>query len=370
MNLLLSLTEQCNLRCTYCYYNETHVGRNAVMSDEILFASIRLTLERAIKLKHHDVGITFFGGEPLLRMDAIKRGVEFSKQLAIEYADRLPKDFKFNFAVNTNGTLITDAILDFFEAEDFQIFLSLDGPAEKHNLARVRIDGSGSFDGIAPHLPRLTKMNVLVLSVVTQKHVKGLASSVQWLIDQGFRKMTTLTDYNGEWTSELYQDLAYEYQELAGIWLKQKLKDPTFYIGTIQDKISLDVLQLRQRNQMCYIYKGAIGVATNGNVFPCSRFINSKPNAKYMLGNVLTDKEKVFNNAVSRDVSKFLKSDKPQCEGCAIRYRCDAHECGCTSFYTTGDIRGVSAEVCTHERILVDICNDAIIKYQSLGGLY
>ena len=79
MNLVLCLTEQCNLRCTYCYYKETQADRKTVMDDATLEQAIRIGLERTIFFKQQYLNITFFGGEPLLRRDAIYKGVEFAK---------------------------------------------------------------------------------------------------------------------------------------------------------------------------------------------------------------------------------------------------------------------------------------------------
>ena len=42
MNLVLSLTERCNLRCTYCYYKVSHEARSLVMSNDIMEAAIKI----------------------------------------------------------------------------------------------------------------------------------------------------------------------------------------------------------------------------------------------------------------------------------------------------------------------------------------
>ena len=70
-----------------------------------------------------------------------------------------------------------------------------------------------------------------------------------------------------------------------------------------------------------------------------------------------------------KEVQSFMDHDRKGCNGCAIRYRCLAHECGCTSFYTTGSLKRVSPEVCTHERILCAICDeyaDKLLRQESL----
>ena len=51
MNIELSITEQCNLRCSYCYYRETHGKRCAVMSDEVMEATVRLAVKKTIEFQ-------------------------------------------------------------------------------------------------------------------------------------------------------------------------------------------------------------------------------------------------------------------------------------------------------------------------------
>ena len=79
-----------------------------------------------------------------------------------------------------------------------------------------------------------------------------------------------------------------------------------------------------------------------------------------MMGNVSDGPEKIYSSAVAQDIRDFFNRDKDDCKGCAIRFRCHGHECACTSFYSTGSVHGVSPEVCTHERMLAAICDDAV----------
>ena len=123
MNLLLSLTEQCNLRCSYCYYKESQVERANVMSDEVLEASLRLAFDRTIELKHTLLNITFFGGEPLLQLPSIKKAVKWAKKMRQERSEELPEDFRIRFFINTNGTLATESILEYLKIEKIQPLL-------------------------------------------------------------------------------------------------------------------------------------------------------------------------------------------------------------------------------------------------------
>ena len=219
MNLVLSLTERCNLRCTYCYYKVSHEERSLVMSEDVMEAAIRLAFERTLGLGQRFLNITFFGGEPLLRMDSIYRGVEFAKAVVRErFGDKFvvgtcpdctpPDIFRLRFAVNTNGTLLNDSIIDYLNREDFRIFLSLDGPEQHHNICRRQVGGEGSFKLIEPHIPALLQLDTVVLSVVTRENMHTLSEAVRWVQAQGFRNMTTSVDFDGQWTGEEFDVLA------------------------------------------------------------------------------------------------------------------------------------------------------------------
>lgn len=359
MNLVLCLTEQCNLRCSYCYYKETQSDRASVMDDDTMFAAIKLCFERTLFFGQNFLNITFFGGEPLLRKEAIFKGVDFAKSFLAKLKDKklVSKNFFMSFAINTNGTLFDKKMLDYCEKEKIRVYISVDGPAFQQDISRRTVNGAGSFDAMHKHLPRISKMSSVALCTVTREHVPHLFEGVKWIHEQGFRSMTTSVDFDGKWTEEDFEKLSLQYQKMALYWLECRKKGDDFFLGTIQDKIKLRLQNRRFRQYSCHVYTGAMGVATNGNIFPCTRFITSKDNAPYIQGNVFTS----FDEKACNEIRNFLDSDKKECEGCVLKHRCAAHECACTSFYTTGSIYGISAEVCTHERMLTEIC-DAIVE--------
>ncbi|MBR2088951.1 MAG: radical SAM protein [Fibrobacter sp.] len=357
MNLVLSLTERCNLRCSYCYYKVSHESRSLTMPNDIMEAAILLAFERTLSLGQNYLNITFFGGEPLLCMGLIHKGVEFAKALVRER-----ENFRLRFAVNTNATLLNDDIIAFLKRENFRVYVSLDGPENHHDICRKMVNGKGSFKLIEPHIPALRELDTVVFSVVTRENMHSLSESVRWIQAQGFKSMTTAVDFDGKWTGDEFDVLAREYTELAKFWMELKRNKVPFYLGTIQDKLKFRLIGARHRTTSCHVTQGIVACAANGNLFPCTRFITSKPDAPYVLGNVFDAPVKIFDGPVAREVRDFFNRDKEECEGCAIRFRCHAHECACTSFYSTGSIHGVSAEVCTHERMLAAICDSAVCK--------
>ncbi|NLB64677.1 MAG: radical SAM protein [Fibrobacter sp.] len=351
MNLVLNLTEQCNLRCSYCYYNESQAARFYSMTPDILERAIAFGFHYAMELGQQFLNITFFGGEPLLKKSLILQGIELAKQYK-------PENMRLQFAVNTNGTLLNAFWLDLFKRENFYIYLSLDGPAEIHNQQRYTLRHKGSFPLIEPYLKTLSQLNTTILRIITHKHIHGLSDSLKWMAQQGFNKISTAVDFNGQWTPENFAELHREYAQIADYWVALKKQNSPIYLGTIQDKIRLEAEGSSYKKITCSILQNIVAVSAQGGLFPCTRFVSSQPDALYQIGDVFTG----IDNSKTGEIQAFLNSDKASCQDCELKRRCVGNECGCITFSTTQTLSQVSPEVCTHERMLAAICDAAALQ--------
>ena len=147
--LTLQVTQQCNLRCGYCAYsgiyekNRTH--SNQVMDLKTALKAIDFFLARNVELS--DVVIGFYGGEPLLEFELIQK--------CVEYAKNLTEGRRLRFNMTTNGTLLTDSVIDFLVDNDFALSISLDGSKQEHDTNRKFANGNGSFDVIISNIERI-----------------------------------------------------------------------------------------------------------------------------------------------------------------------------------------------------------------------
>lgn len=146
--LILQVTQNCNLRCKYCVYSGSYVNRTHTkkrMSFEIAKQAVDFYFAHNT---NKDAGvISFYGGEPLLEMELIKKIVVYSEKL---YEG---KELRFN--MTSNATLLTDEIADFLYEHNFNLTISLDGPEEVHNQSRVFADSkTGTFQCIIKNLEK------------------------------------------------------------------------------------------------------------------------------------------------------------------------------------------------------------------------
>jgi uncharacterized protein len=143
--LTLQVTQNCNLRCSYCaysdmYFNRTHAPLN--MKFETAAKAIDYVMCNSIDTTKLDIG--FYGGEPLLEMELIEK--------CIKYASEKCKGKELSFTITTNGTLLTPEIYEYLIDNEVSIMVSLDGPKSNHDASRVFPDGEGSFDIIICNL--------------------------------------------------------------------------------------------------------------------------------------------------------------------------------------------------------------------------
>ena len=152
-NLILVVTEKCNLRCEYCVYSDKYPKEvnfsEDVMSFEVAKNAIdllnELYIQRVKKGMVKRPCITFYGGEPLLNFNLIKEATKYAKEIIPEAM----------FYITTNGTILTNEMIEFLVNENFFITFSLDGNKENHNRNRKTISGQPTFEIIMSNIKKL-----------------------------------------------------------------------------------------------------------------------------------------------------------------------------------------------------------------------
>lgn len=147
--LILDLTNRCNLRCKYCVYSGKYkysrIHSDKAMTRECAMKAVDFFMDHTGP--RVNPAVTFYGGETLLEFELIKD--------VIEYVKSKPKGKKYTYALTTNGTLINQRMIEFFVENHVSLFVSLDGPKDIHDRNRVGQNNSGSFDSIMKNLQRI-----------------------------------------------------------------------------------------------------------------------------------------------------------------------------------------------------------------------
>ena len=138
--IVIELTEVCNLRCGYCIYNDHHPNHRGFSNKSMTFDIAKKSIDYLLKnFKRNEFALTFYGGEPLANFSLMHQ--------CIEYVRHHYKSIKLSYGFTTNLTLLTKEMVDYFKTiENMDIVCSLDGPKELHDRYRRYINGNGTFE--------------------------------------------------------------------------------------------------------------------------------------------------------------------------------------------------------------------------------
>ncbi|MDU5210704.1 MAG: radical SAM protein [Clostridium sp.] len=339
--LILIVTEECNLRCKYCVYSGNYdnnrIHKNNYMDDIIAKKAIHKYLNECKQFRKSNLFfkpiIGFFGGEPLLNFNVIKEAVRFSKDIYKE---------KILYTMTTNAMLLTEEKLDFLVKNNFLLVISLNGDRYENDRLRVDIKNSGSFDRVISNMKRLYekypqyyKENVSIAATFdngtdmiklreffnTNELVKEKLTVLSKVIDQH----TSWYDRYSIEENKKYEKEIVELKEIffksikanepVELFLKKLLALP--YFNILNRSINQELSEYKPKIQP---YSGAcipgskLAVDYNGKLHLCEKI-----NSKIPIGDV---DGWIDYNKISALINRFNSYMSNYCEKCPIQRLC------------------------------------------------
>lgn len=269
LNLLIVPTNQCNLRCKYCYHSTYGYDK-----DKLSLKQVEDILEKASD-SFNKVNIFWHGGEPLVM------GIDFYKKiLDIQSKISAKKQCSFSNKLQTNGTLVNEEWIDFFIKNNFGIGVSFDGP----NNDDFRQQGDLVLSNIK--LMKSKGLSIGVISVITQKSLDDLIKLYNWFnsnkISCKFNPMFICGSAKDDYA--LDKDV---YAEKMLALFKYWMHDKNCNIRISQFDELFFYFTKQKYNHVCchssclYHY---LGITPNGDIYPCARAWTKD----YVLGNIST----------------------------------------------------------------------------------
>jgi uncharacterized protein len=353
-SLVMNLTNQCNLSCTYCYeFGEDKVatpeGKPKFMDIETAKASVDFLLSQSANRK--SVHITFFGGETLMNFPLLKSVVAYANQQAAAQGRSI------DFSLTTNATLLTPAIIEFLSTNHIGVTVSMDGPPDLQDKLRVFANGRGSYDIIEPrvralianHRTRPITARVTLTAGVTDvlriyrhlKHDLGFH-------EIGFAPVTTSPDRLYSINERGMDGVLEQFHVLADEWLEFALRGEMHGFSNVSDTIA-ELIQGVNKSHPCGAALGLIGVGPSGDLAPCHRFVDSDTHS---MGHISTgiDREKQ-----SDFLTRGHINSKYDCHTCWARPLC-AGGCHHEAFVRYGDTGHANLHYCDWIRDWTDTC--------------
>ncbi len=342
MNFTLSLTHDCNLDCVYCYAG----GKSKrVMSWDVA----RRGVDFAFSFGAKEAQLGFFGGEPLLEWDLLRRATGYAEDVAVKNGVTLKK------TVTTNATLLSAERLAWLKGHDFYLALSIDGDKAMHDLTRPLRGGESSFDqcmrGLDLALPVFPDLEVIV--VPDPANVRHLAESVRFLCEEKcVRRVGINPNFYTDWPDETLNLWACEFEAIGDFYLERYRAGKPVWINFIDGKIITRLKGGYEHCDKCGFGEREVAVAPSGNLYPCERLVGEDDDTAVRIGDVFAG----FDEGKRQALLQRRGNVNAECVACALKKRC-MNWCGCINYATTGAIDTIDGVVCFHERLAIRVAD-------------
>jgi len=318
----LTITQDCNLACTYCY--EGYKSKKKMSID----TGIKI-IERFLNSSNNDyaeVEIDLFGGEPFLNFPLIKE--------LCEYVWSRSWEKPYLFFATTNGTLVHGEIQEwvFKNKNRFFLGLSLDGTPGMHDINR-----SKSFSKIDVSFFQTTWPNPSVKMTISKESLPSLAEGVIYLHSLGFLIHSNFA-YGIDWADTTnIQVLSRELNKLINFYLDNPGVEPC------------SLLDMKIQYQG-YTEKKYCGVGVEMDVFdvdgikyPCHGFLPIS---------VGSEKSKA---SLAIDFSVIENLIDPKCKGCMLYNICPT--CYGSNYSESGDPAIRNQQICNLTKVRALACS-------------
>ena len=329
-HLVLTLTESCNNRCSYCIHESdkpwVRTHSSVSMSKQSALNALRYFAERCHETAHPVV--SFYGGEPLLEFELIR-------SLVLEAKSHTDWP-SLQFTISTNGTLLNDEIIDFVLEHEIRLQVSLDGPEPIHDRHRTLADGRPTHQQLEQTITTIiardtsfhSKMSYIAtlappfdLKAISE-HFKNFPPYKAAGIDAHPKVVLNVVDLEGITLPDLFdmRDCSRAIYDARKEYVTSCTSDSREQIGPIlTSQFEPDLIKFyhRSTSQLSPVYHATgtcapgirkLHVAVDGTYQPCERVGQSIP-----IGHVNSG---VDLNLMEEAVSTLYRAVSEQCQGC------------------------------------------------------
>lgn len=318
----LHISHDCNLACTYCYADTGSFGKpRGLMRAEVVTKAIDYVFAHAPK--EGEISIGFFGGEPLMNIDGIRKAVAHAKARAAAAG------LGVSFSMTSNATLLTDDIMQMLRDEKFSLIFSLDGPPGVHDQMRKARGGRGTHARVLQRIQAYRERyggSFTVRGTFTAATPR-FSEQVVYLNEQGFTDISVepaqldASNPAAITTAKQIDEIKEEYERLADIFLAWFDQGRFLHFFHFEKGLRA-LLKPHPMYTECGAGAGFIAITPEGKIFPCFEAVVEDENC-------IGDIESGFD-AVKRSVFQAMHVElKETCRSCWVKHACGG---GCHAF--------------------------------------
>jgi len=350
----IDLTEACNLACDYCFTFSDHKKRD--LTEKLGRSIIDWWLPQTDQ--NSKIDIAWWGGEPLLKWNLLKKLTYYSKKLANE----LGREVKFGGT--TNGVLYTPDKVEWCLEHKSLFLVSLDGIQPAHDFHRKTVNGQGSWKIVDKNLREALKLAPwqrirVSFSAYT---IKYFLESVQYFVeDLGIKNFAFSPVFESDWNDEAFEICEEQFNLAVDYAVKRAKQNDPIVMKHINDEANMNNKRHSIQNP-CGAGGGYTGWSVDGFMFPCHRFnkhglsTKERYNLSTIIAKPIGDSFEYCNDEWRKAFYTWKDAPPLKCVNCSI-YRKSVCNGGCyaVNFDCTGDIYIPSEKLCKYNKIQHDV---------------
>lgn len=348
-NITIQITNQCNLRCSYCYeHNKSCGSMNINTAKKIIDTILDMYDADTDFIGKHSKGLVldFIGGEPLLEAKLIENICDYYFDECLRRNIPLAPFTRFSFATNGLLWFTEDAQHLFKKYHDFiSLTVSIDGIQELHDKYRIDQYGKGSFekayiaylDGRDKYGWNNSKMTF------TPGSVHYMYDSIKMMIENGCNDILCNFAYEPKYTIQDAKNIYFELKKVSDYMIQNKYNNYISildeYIGNFDNTI----------DNYCGGTGKMIAFSSDGKAYPCIRYmpisIGNEKSSKICIGDCFNGIYKTNDQLkIKKELDSITRKSQStkECMECPV-----STGCGWCSGYNY-ELYGTANKRCTN----------------------
>ena len=338
------MTDDCNFDCRYCYQKK---GNATIATDTIAKA-----IDFFFPFLKKDCYFNFYGGEPLLASDKIVFALDYLKFL------NRRKTKNIVYSMTTNGSLLSDDMLNVLNLNKFSLLISFDGAAQDSSRQK------GSSNNLIEILKKTLQYPQIELetnSVFTPMTTGRLSESIISIVEMGVPNVSFAPSQTDVWVPSSVAHYEKELESLARYLLSSSKKSKQIPVVNFRKKYTRGIFS-------CSASEDRMALTADGKLWGCHLFADvykgeqeTEDYAKYCFGDLssfMKDREKIYSEISPHYANLRMDryhTDETRCTDCPDLEDCSV--CPMENMLQNQTIEKVSYGACQLKKITRKIRN-------------
>ena len=343
--LIIHVSNDCNMRCLYCYGQGGCYNKKRELMDE---GTVIETLDKMYEIYPNIDLINFFGGEPTLNLKVIRTACNYVRL----------KDKKTILGMVSNGTCASQELIDIIKEFDFKITFSVD-MQPMQDVLRPTVNGKSSYETVLKnfkHLREYTCEPSGIEVTYTEMHRKNGVTPANLIkaVREVFGNTTMIFNPVSSCDSRFdVKDLSCFGESVDDLKNEPDIYETTPFIWSVLQRLT----EKKPKYHFCSSGFGKTAISVGGDIYPCQAFLGDE---NYRFGNMKEPIEVLRAKVLEKsdEMYKCNKMIEGQCKDCYLNTFC--HRCISNNKMHTLDVGKSPENLCDMQKTVFD----KVIRYK------